>query len=255
LNNCNARHFYYLSAAKPWSLRLAFKYLFSLTLTPFIFAGTIEAAEAFDVTQANIETFVTESIYSSFAETEKSDIEYKMKLPPADTMDIDCPAPITYEWRSQPEAGNNTLVIQCQQRAWKAYVPVQVEIYQMVVVAAAPLSRNHPIMSSDLSLSRLPTSRLRSGYFNKPEDVEGYEVQRTVKVGQVITPYMAKPPALVKRGDWVTIVSGSSGLKVTSTGEAMRDGSLGEQIPVKNIKTNAKIKAWVVSKGTVSTRR
>ncbi|WP_165901916.1 flagellar basal body P-ring formation chaperone FlgA [Reinekea marinisedimentorum] len=224
-------------------------------ITAFGAAFNFASAAAFEQHRTQIESYAADSIYSSFAGIAASDIEYSLKLPPADALNKECPSALSFEWRSQPEAGNNTLLAECTATGWKAYIPAQIEIYRMVVVAAAPLSRNQPIHSSDLSLSRLPTSRLRSGYFSKAEDVDGFEVQRTVKIGQVITPYIAKAPASVKRGDWVTIVSGSGGLRVTSTGEALKDGSIGDQIPVKNVKTNARIKAWVIDKGMVSTQK
>lgn len=252
LNNFNAPHFSLLSAGKALSLYRYSKFILTGLLTLFGCLLNFSAAAAPEQNQSQIEDYAAKSIYQALNGVDKSDIEYSLKLPPADALEKQCPSALTFEWRSQPEAGNNTLVAECTQTGWKAYIPAQIEVYRLVVVATVPLTRNQPIHSSDLSLSRLPTSRLRSGYFSKAEDIEGFEVRRTVKVGQVITPYIAEPPAAVKRGDWVTIVSGSGGLRVTSTGEALKDGSIGDQIPVKNVKTNTRIKAWVTGNGMVS---
>jgi flagella basal body P-ring formation protein FlgA len=101
----------------------------------------------------------------------------------------------------------------------------------------------------------LDIGSLRRGYFTNKDQLEGYLLQRTVKTGQVLTPYIVKAPALIKRGEWVTIISGRKGLTVTSSGEALKDGVLGDQIPVKNLRSNTKIRAWVVKKGVVATKK
>lgn len=208
-----------------------------------------------EINQTAIERYVAQAIPQAFPKIKKEDIEFSLRMPPDSALNSSCPSGFSYDWRNQPVAGNNTLITSCQDNGWKAYIPVQIEIYQMVVIAVSPLDRNTPINSSSLGLRRTATSRLRTGFFTNTEELNGFEVKRTVKTGQVITPYIAKAPALVERGEWVTIISGTNGLRVTSVGEALKDGSIGDQIPVKNIKSDTRIKAWVIQEGVVSTTK
>jgi flagella basal body P-ring formation protein FlgA len=182
------------------------------------------------------------------------DRTFQVTLPSIKTNN-DCDESLTFKWRGKVEAGTNTLSVICSSPQWQWYVPVNVEIFKNVVITTEPLSRSHPLEANQLQLKRLDISNLRMGYFTDITQIDGYLLQRTVKSGQVITPYIVKAPALIKRGDWVTIVSGRKGLTVTSSGEALKDGVKGDQIPVKNLRSNTRIRAWVINKGMVATKQ
>ncbi|WP_187265406.1 flagellar basal body P-ring formation chaperone FlgA [Reinekea thalattae] len=255
MNNRNSRHFYSLSAAVSKGLPLCANILRCAAFLSLLSLPSWANDTALDANKAAIDSYVLESLFENFPDTDHSDRQYTINYPPDSVLNNGCPAKVYFEWRDKPSAGNNTLSMTCNEPLWKVYIPVSIEIFKDVVVTAKPLSRGQPMLPSDLTLQRMPTSKLRSGYFTDPKALTDYEVQRTVKIGQIITPYMAKPPFLVNRGDWVTIISGSGGLRVTSTGEALRDGSYGDQILVKNVKSNTRLKAWVVKKGVVSTQK
>lgn len=165
-----------------------------------------------------------------------------------------CDVAIEFSVQGTLKVGSNTVAGRCATPAWQLYAPTFLSVYKQVVTANTPLSRQNRIDPLQLSSQRMDLAELRTGFFIDPDELRGYEPRRTIKAGQVITPYMVMAPALIQRGDWVTILAGKPGLAISMKGQAMKDGKLGEQIAVKNLKSAAIIRAWVVKQGVVSTR-
>ena len=254
-NNRKAIHFSYLSAAIAKNLwRLTEKFCLTL-LTTCALVQVPATVMASDSIEQQIDDFISQAIYSRFPDSSVDDIMYSANFPAALLEQKSCDSPLSFDWRGELNAGANTLNAACADPNWQVYIPISLQVFKEVVVALEPLDRNRPIRATQLATTRMDIGGLRMGYFSEPTLLAGYELQRTVKTGQVITPYIAKAPPLVKRGDWVTIISGGGGLTVTSTGEALKDGVLGDQIPEKNLKTENRIRAWIIQKGVVSTKK
>jgi len=255
-NNRNAIHFFFLSADFLKSLpKGAIFWFFTLTLITSSNYG-FSADQPPEVTNTQlIKKHVTRVVSSHLGEFGAEDLEVHINMPSTSVLTKACEGDLYFEWRGHPEPGQNTVKAGCSAPRWQIYIPVQIRAYKNIVVSTEPLSRNKPLDASQLGLRRLDIGKLRTGYFLDPTELSGYLLQRTIKSGQVITPYIAKAPALIKRGDWITIISGTGGLTVTSTGEAMKDGVKGEQIAVKNLRSDTIVRAWIIRKGVVSTRK
>lgn len=201
--------------------------------------------------EIQINEVIEKSLNEYFSTLDSNDWSFTVNLP---TVSFNCQ---TYQiqWRDTPQPGTNTAKLICPNTPLQAYISVDIARYQDVVVAATSLTRGDPLASADMVVKRMNIGQLRLGYFNKRQEITGWQVQRTVKAGQVLTPYIVKAPLAVKRGDWVQILAGNEKLQVTMMGEALRDGSIGEQIPVRNLSSDKRIKAWILHKGVVSTVR
>lgn len=250
-NNRNARHFYSLSAKSGESLRSCVKIL---TVSVFSIICVAPAAQSRTI-ESQIEQHVEEQLNTTFPAILPKDRSFQVNYPANLIAEKDCDSDLVYKWRNDIRAGANTLHISCQEPSWQAYLPISVQAFTEVVVAKASLNRSNTIEANQLTLKRVDIGSLRMGYFTNPLALNGYELQRTVKAGQVLTPYIVKAPMVVNRGDWVTIISGKGRLTVTTTGEALKDGSIGDQIPVKNLRTEQKVRAWILKKGVVTTKK
>lgn len=250
-NNRNARHFFSLSAVGKKSLSLSLKKwrfgAVSVFLTTSVYATTPLSQQ--------LNNYVEQALAAQFPDVAVSDFEFLAKFPNDNVATLTCKEPMQLSARGGIKPGNNTIFSQCSQPMWQAYIPVSVAVFKEVVVATEPLSRQNRLDPSQLTVRRMDIGKLRLGYFTDTNELAGFTLQRTVKAGQVITPYIAKAPALVERGDWVTIIGGRQGLTITMMGQALKAGKLGEQIPVKNLSSNATIRAWVMKKGVVSTKK
>ena len=147
--------------------------------------------------------------------------------------------------------GSVSLGIRCPEPNWKIHIPVKVEAYTQVLVANRPIVRNSMIERTDLQFARQDIGRYHVGVFTNPDDLVGMVAKRSIRHDAVITTRMVKAKRLIKRGDSITIIAVSNGLKIRTTGEALMDGRLGQVIKVKNNRSGRKVSAEVIAQSTV----
>jgi flagella basal body P-ring formation protein FlgA len=162
-----------------------------------------------------------------------------------------CPAPLLVDWRGGSLSNRITPRVSCDELGWQIYLPISLTIEVPVVVSSRSLSRGQQLTSADLSLALTDLATLRHGHYASIATVTGYELARNLAPGTVITPVIARPPIMIKRGDRVIIVASGSGLAVQTEGEALRDGAAGSQIPVRNLTSRQTVHAYVKSRGVV----
>ena len=146
----------------------------------------------------------------------------------------------------------STINIRCAAPVtWSIFVPVKVEHYAEAIVAARPIARQQVIGPSDLQLQRTEVSKLPLGYLDDPTAAIGFEAQRALNPGQVLSGSNVAPRQLIKRGQQVTILSARPGLQVQMKGEAMEDGALGQRIRVRNRSSKRIIEGYVQPSGNI----
>ncbi|ENM5760550.1 flagellar basal body P-ring formation protein FlgA [Vibrio mimicus] len=162
----------------------------------------------------------------------------------------DCAEPLTTNSSSSNgSAANITVLVECKSDNWRIYVPVRLTITIPLITAAAPLSRGQMISAQDVTLSMVDLLRFRRQGFSTPETVIGAKIKKNVRVGDVIE---QSDVCIVCRNESVVIKAVRSGMSITTKGTAMSDGVLGEQIKVKNDKSNRIIDAQVSGVGEVT---
>ncbi|KQA22753.1 flagellar basal body P-ring biosynthesis protein FlgA [Vibrio metoecus] len=163
----------------------------------------------------------------------------------------DCPEPlVTNSSSSNGSAANITVLVECKSDNWRVYVPVRLTITIPLITAANPLSRGQMISSQDVTLSMVDLLRFRRQGFSTPESVIGAKIKKNIRIGEC---YRSKRMCrIVCRNESVVIRAGKSGMSITTKGTAMSDGILGEQIKVKNDKSNRIIDAQVSGVGEVT---
>lgn len=83
------------------------------------------------------------------------------------------------------------------------------------------------------------------------EDLIGRELSRTTTQDEYITREMLASEVLVKRGEKVTIVVQSGGIRIRCTGTSVQDGAAGQQIRVKRDGSAAVLTGKVTDDGSV----
>ncbi|MFO7686476.1 MAG: flagellar basal body P-ring formation chaperone FlgA [Desulfobacterales bacterium] len=127
----------------------------------------------------------------------------------------------------------------------------RVEALAPVVVAARPIGRLKPISTADLKMEKMNLAELPIQVMTDAEDIIGKRARRNIDAGELLRADLIEMPPLVKRGDMVTIVAESEGIRVTATGEVKSDGLRGERVKVVNLDSNKRLTAQVVDKKTV----
>jgi len=133
----------------------------------------------------------------------------------------------------------------------KARVCGYVEVYKKILCAKNGLSKGQVILPGDLSLVRLPISKLRGRFFDSPGQVSGLAAKRSIRPGQVLLATDVAKPVLVKRGSRVLIVAASPNLRITVPGIVEQRGAQGDYVRVKNLDSKRVVVARVQDENTV----
>ena len=150
------------------------------------------------------------------------------------------------------QSPNNTIDIQCKSPSWQLFVPIDIEVYGKIVVAATSIPKNTVIRPDHLELKEQQINISRYASYDSIGLVSGMVAKRSIRQGAAITPSRLQPPRLISRGDQVIISAKSSAIAIQMKGEALNSGVLGEQISVKNLSSNRVIRAQVVERGRVA---
>ena len=152
----------------------------------------------------------------------------------------------------RPYGGNVSLKVYCEgNKPWTIYIPAQVETFAKIAVASKSIPRGEILTDDDVELALMNTSQAGYGYVFDLKRVIGMELKRRLQVGMPVRISHVKSPKVVKKGDKVVIEASLSGVSVVTNAEALSAGELGEQIQVRNSKSDRVVDALVVAPGRV----
>lgn len=137
---------------------------------------------------------------------------------------------------------------------WQIYLTAQVEVELPVVVVTRPVPRDSVVRAGDVTLAEQDLAQLRDGYLTELDDVVGMSARTSLRADAVLYQRQLSAPRLVSRGDLVTLATVVGQVTVTTRAEALSDGVYGEQIEVRNPRSERVVSAWVTGAGRVSTR-
>jgi len=124
----------------------------------------------------------------------------------------------------------------------------QINLFQEVLVAAQTIEKGQVIKAGDVKMARVNLGRLREAALSSPEQAIGYiNGRHRLHPGQPILSSDLKKPIEVKRGDIITIIVECGTLRVTTVGQAKKDGAKGDKIPVLNLDSKKVVMARVIS--------
>ena len=135
--------------------------------------------------------------------------------------------------------------------AWTLYVPVNVRIEALAVVAKQNLARGTILKESMLTEAKVDINRVQTGYVQSKDQLLNQVLKQPVTQGQTIGLQQIQSADMVKRGDTVQIKAKSGGLVVVMSGEALGNGGLNEIIHVRNMSSKKVVDGKVVGNQTV----
>jgi len=162
-----------------------------------------------------------------------------------------CASPL--RTRSDAAAGRRIAVrVSCPgPQPWRVYVRVELQRVGEVVVAARNLNAGSILQRDDLRLEERDLTRLSMAYAEAIGDLEGRSLRRALRRGEVVPLAGLARQLLVRNGDPVSIVSGGDGYRISMRGTALRDGTLGARISVRNSSSGRIVEGRVIEQGTV----
>ncbi|MCC4798968.1 flagella basal body P-ring formation protein FlgA [Enterovibrio norvegicus] len=160
-----------------------------------------------------------------------------------------CPSPLDVSVPGRQSLNKSvTVMVTCEEDDWQVYVPVQISLLTPVVVAKRPLDRGVMLTNDDLTVQLVDARFQRGQTYTEVSTVVGSRIKRVVGIGQ---PVQGNDICMVCRSDEVVITATGSGLNIIAKGTALSDGALGEQIKVRNSKSNRIVDATITSVGQV----
>lgn len=148
-------------------------------------------------------------------------------------------------------SGKVNIRVRCPSASWGIFVPVDIRIFEPVVVSRATLPRGSVISHQLLTLREVESSSLNYSYFRDIDQVVGTETTRPIQANSVIFTNMVQAADAVSKGDEVIIKAQVGSLSVRIKGLALQSGAIGEQIQVRNIQSSRIIRATVIGPGSV----
>ena len=101
----------------------------------------------------------------------------------------------------------------------RVWATVSLSVMAPVVVSRKPLARYQTIHEGDVAVAMRDLSSISGGVISDPSLVLGKRMRRSIGPDAVFRTDLVEVPPVMKRGDVVTIVAESGGLRVTALGE------------------------------------
>lgn len=148
--------------------------------------------------------------------------------------------------------GRVTVRVSCTGSApWTVFVPGQVKFFRNVVVTTQPLKRLAVVGPEQVALAERDIGLIKQGYITSVDQVVGKKLTRPTVMDQVLSPSFLDEAEVIHKGDQVVISARSGVIDVRMPGEALADGARGQQIRVRNQRSERVVKARVTGPGQV----
>lgn len=193
-----------------------------------------------------VEDYLATSQTEGRYEIQVNQLDQRLRMPMCDkelTASLESPA---------KPLGRVTVKVRCEGASpWTVFVPAQVRLFRDVVTVTRPLRRAGIVEPDDVTLRERDISLIGQGYFTSVDQAIGQRLTRPMVTDQVITLVHLEQAEVISKGDQVVITARSGTLSVRMPGEALSNGSMAEQIRVKNLNSRRVIKAQVTAPGQV----
>jgi flagella basal body P-ring formation protein FlgA len=147
----------------------------------------------------------------------------------------------------------STVGVRCTgQNPWTLYVPVTISALAEALYTARPLLRGELLDSSAVEVRRMPLDKLPVNSLSDTENLASLEAVRPLRAGVPLTLNAVRARQVVRQGQEVVIEANTAGIQVKMTGTALKSGSYGDLIPVRNRNSGRVIEAAVRNEGLVT---
>jgi flagellar basal body P-ring formation protein FlgA len=127
-----------------------------------------------------------------------------------------------------------------------ARVSGRVRVMAQIPVAGKPIPRGALISEGDIEMQTCDISASPLIVRDKAECL-GKRAKTTLQAGKPFSRSNIEQPPLVSRGDVIAIQARSEELVVMDRGVALRDGRLGERIPIRNVGSGKQIVGTIIA--------
>jgi len=138
-----------------------------------------------------------------------------------------------------------------EQNGKRWYVPVRVHWWATAIVMNRAVSARSLLSYDMLKKIRTDIAGHNGQWIEHASELVGMRLTRRMNKGDLIQSNFVKRPPLIKRGDLVVILLDIGNLHVRAEGKALRTGSRGDRILVRNLRSHEVLQAVAEGAGTV----
>jgi len=131
------------------------------------------------------------------------------------------------------------------------WVTANVSVVRNVLVANRLIPRKAVLTPDDFLLKTIHQSNLERAYIDTETDLIGKRAARSILPGEPVTIGQIEDAPVIRRGERVTLIVASQGVRITGSGRAKKDGFLGEALDVVTQNSNKIVSGTVISASEV----
>ncbi len=136
-------------------------------------------------------------------------------------------------------------------KKWKKfYVNCRLTLYADVPVAVTSIKRGQRITKEDYKIEERKIERPSFPYIS-PDEVDGYVALKNIYTGNIIDFTYVARPYQIRRGEIVDVVLKRGAITIMLKAQALENGSYGDMIQLKNLKSGKKFTGIVKDFGLV----
>lgn len=230
---------------------MSFFWRISGLITFLVFSQSSSAAQPVMAAQSH-ESIVNAAKKAVSSHTANSDLlDVRITVRPLDRRLrlAQCSQPLETELPQQRSAAGSVAVkVICEgENPWRIFVRTTISGNILLPALIRPMKRDNLVTDNDIQLIKVAASHNNPGIVSNRRHLIGMQLKRDIAANTPIRASFLKAPVIVKRGQQVTVIINNQGLEIKMAGIAMRNGTAGELIPVKN-STSQKIVDGIVQK-------
>jgi len=125
---------------------------------------------------------------------------------------------------------------------WHTYLAIKIKKSIPVVVAKKAIAKGALLDESNIEIAFIDSYKIRGTYIQDTSLVFGSKAKKKISKAHTIT---GKNTCMVCKGEYVSIIAKSSTFTIKTSGKALSNGNIGDQINVKNKRSGKIITAQV----------
>jgi flagellar basal body P-ring formation protein FlgA len=133
----------------------------------------------------------------------------------------------------------------------KAIIQAQIRAMDWVATTRRPLKNGHTIQKEDVFLALIDVRRMPRDALTRLEGAWGKTVLRSLEGNMPIVENALGDLPIIKKGQLITLIAATPGLKITTQGEARENGRLGQQIKVINLSSKQDVRGVPIDEQNV----
>jgi len=130
-------------------------------------------------------------------------------------------------------------------------VNAKIDRFTTVLGVASDMRRGRTMTRADLVSMRIAESKVPKDAVQRPEFVDGAEVKRTIKSGEVIRQAWFKIPPVIARGDRVRVIAKRGSVQLSTFGKALNNATQNAFVRVRNLASKKIVTGRAMGPGVV----